>query len=102
MARKQKKWHYIYKTTNLVNSKFYIGMHSTDNLEDEYIGSGKYLWNSIRKHGRENFKIEFLEFFENRENLKAREKVLVNENLLKDPMCMNLVIGGEGGARRGE
>jgi hypothetical protein len=72
-------------------------MHSTSNLEDEYIGSGKRLWNSIRKHGRENHIMEILEWFPDRSSLKNREKELVNESLLQDPICMNLAIGGEGG-----
>ena len=97
MPRKQKKYHYIYKTTNLLNDKFYIGMHSTDNLNDGYLGSGKRLKYSIAKYGVENFKIEYLEFFEDRIRLVEREKNLVNEDLIKDPMCMNLAIGGEGG-----
>ena len=97
MPRKQKKYHFIYKTTNEVNGKFYVGMHSTDDLNDGYIGSGKYLWNSIRKHGRENFKFEILESFETREELKKKEEELVNEDMLKDPLCMNLKRGGFGG-----
>jgi len=97
MPRKQKKYHFIYKTTNEVNGKFYVGMHSTDDLDDGYIGSGKYLWNSIRKYGRENFRIEILESFESRGELKKREEELVNEDMLKDPLCMNLRKGGEGG-----
>ena len=72
-------------------------MHSTSNLEDGYIGSGKRLWYSIKKYGRENFKIEILEFVENRSSLKLREKELVNESLLLDPLCMNLQLGGGGG-----
>jgi hypothetical protein len=95
--RKEKKYHYIYKTTNLKNGKFYVGMHSTDNLNDGYLGSGTRLRRSIRRNGIENFKIEYLEFFNNRNDLANREKELVNENLLKDPMCMNLKIGGDGG-----
>lgn len=93
----QKKYHYIYKTTNLINGKFYIGMHSTNNLKDGYLGSGKQLRYSIRKYGIEKFKIDYLEFFDNRIDLANREKQLVNEDLLKDPMCMNLKSGGEGG-----
>lgn len=97
MPRKQKKYHVIYKTTCKVNNKYYVGMHSTDDLNDGYIGSGKYLWNSIRKHGKENFEVEFLEFFENRKDLINHEIELVNEDLIKDPLCMNLKPGGRGG-----
>jgi len=97
MPRKQKTYHYIYKTTNLINGKYYIGMHSTNNLEDGYIGSGKRLWYSINKYGKDNFKCEIIEMLPNREALKRREKELVNEELLKDNMCLNLQPGGGGG-----
>jgi hypothetical protein len=95
--RKERKYHYIYKTTCKVTDKFYVGMHSTDNLEDGYMGSGKRLWRSIRKHGIENHEKEVLEFLPNRSSLKKREKEIVNEKFLENPMCMNLMIGGEGG-----
>lgn len=97
MARKQHTHHYIYKTACRVTGRYYIGMHSTSNLEDGYIGSGKRLWYSIRKHGRENHEREILEFLPDRKALKEREKELVNESMLRDPMCMNLKTGGEGG-----
>ena len=97
MPRKQKKYHFIYKTTNLLNEKFYVGMHSTDNLEDGYLGSGKRLGYSIRKYGLENHKFEILEFLPSREELKKREAEVVNEEMLKHPLCMNLKFGGEGG-----
>ena len=97
MARKEKKYHYIYKTTNLKNGKYYVGMHSTDNLEDGYMGSGKRLRRSLNKYGKENFKFEILEFLPDRTSLKEREKELVNEELIKDSLSMNLTIGGEGG-----
>ena len=97
MPRKQHTYHFIYKTVNQVNGKFYIGMHSTSNLEDGYIGSGKRLWYSIRKYGRENFIMEIQEFLADRHSLKDREKEIVNEGMLQDPMCMNLAIGGHGG-----
>ena len=97
MARKQKQYHFIYKTVNQVNGKWYVGMHSTSNLEDGYIGSGKRLRYSIRKYGIENFKMEIQEFLPDRRSLKEREKEIVNEDLLHDSMCMNLKLGGEGG-----
>ena len=97
MTRKEKKYHFIYKTTNLKNGKFYVGMHSTHNLNDGYLGSGLRLRRSIRRNGIENFKLEILEFLPNRNSLKEREKELVNEDLLKEPNCMNIQPGGGGG-----
>ena len=97
MTRKPKKYHYIYKTTNLKTGRFYVGMHSTDDLNDGYIGSGTKLRRSIRKNGKENFKFEILEFLTDRASLKEREAQLVNEDLIKNPLCMNIVFGGGGG-----
>lgn len=97
MARTQKKYHYIYKTICLITNRFYIGMHSTDNIDDNYLGSGKRLWNSINYHGKENHKKEILEFFSSRDELKLREKEIVNKELINDVYCMNLQLGGGGG-----
>jgi hypothetical protein len=101
MPRKKKKYHFIYKTTNNINKKYYIGMHSTHNIDDGYMGSGLKLRRSLKKYGNENHIIEILEFLPNREKLKEREKQIVNENILKDNMCMNLQIGGGGGFLNG-
>lgn len=97
MPRKEHLYHFIYKTTNLINQKYYIGMHSTNDLNDGYLGSGDNLRRSIKKYGKINFKFEIIEFLPNRELLSNREKELVNENTLKDKMCMNLRPGGHGG-----
>lgn len=91
---KNKKYHIIYKTTCNVTGKWYIGMHSTDNLEDGYQGSGTHLWFSIRKHGKEAHTTEILEHCIDRASLILREKELVNEDTLKQAMCMNLMMGG--------
>lgn len=88
--------HFLYKSTNLINNKFYVGVHSTYNLKDGYLGSGKRLKKSIEKYGKENFKIEILEFFESREELLKKESEVVNEILLADEKCMNLKCGGIG------
>jgi len=97
MARKEHKWHYIYKITCLKNNRYYIGMHSTSNLEDGYFGGGKRIKNSVKKHGKKEHRKEILEFLDNRELLKNREIEIVNEELLDDPLCINLQLGGGGG-----
>lgn len=95
MPRKvRKKYHYLYKTTNVINGNYYIGIHSTYKMKDGYLGSGTRLWNSIYKYGKENFIKEELEFFETREELLQREKEVVNEKMLQDSHCMNLIVGG--------
>jgi hypothetical protein len=97
MPRAPKKYHYIYKTSCLITGRFYVGMHSTDNLDDGYLGSGKILRYSIAKHGRENHVKHILQFAKDRTALALLEAELVNESLLSDPLCINLKYGGAGG-----
>jgi hypothetical protein len=97
MGRKKPHIHYIYKTTCNVTKRYYIGMHSTTNLEDGYLGSGKRLRYSIRKYGKENHTKEILEFLLTREELVIRESEIVNKILISDKFCMNLKEGGFGG-----
>jgi hypothetical protein len=97
MARKEKTIHYLYKTTCLITNRYYIGMHSTSNLDDGYMGSGKRLRYSIRKHGKENHIKEILEFFENRDLLIEAEKKAITPEMITDKNCMNLKEGGYGG-----
>jgi len=97
MGVKEKKYHFIYKTTNLLNGKYYYGMHSTDNLKDGYMGSGIRISYSLNKYGRENHKQVIIEFCDSREELKKREKEIVNLNEISKENCMNLMVGGEGG-----
>jgi hypothetical protein len=97
MARKEKDIHYLYKTTCLVTNRYYIGMHSTNNLDDGYMGSGRRLRASIRKHGVNNYKKEILEFFESRELLIEAEIKAITLEMLTDTNCMNLINGGTGG-----
>jgi hypothetical protein len=97
MTRKKANIHYLYKTTCLITSRWYIGMHSTCNMDDGYMGSGKRLRYSIRKYGKENHVKEILEFFETRELLVEAEKKAITEDMVKDTNCMNLAEGGVGG-----
>jgi hypothetical protein len=89
--------YYIYQITNLINSKIYVGVHQTSNLDDGYMGSGIRITRSIQKHGIANFKKDILEFFENSELMYAREKEIVTEEFLLREDTYNLRRGGFGG-----
>lgn len=94
------KVHYIlYKTENLINGKFYYGVHATNNLRDGYLGSGKILKKAILKYGKENFLRTDLEFFNSMEEAYSREGEVVTEELIKDPNCYNAKLGGLGGTK---
>lgn len=87
----------IYRTTNLINQKIYIGKHQTDNLDDGYLGSGKYLKRSMDKHGIENFQKEILFVFDNEEEMNAKEAELVNKDFVLQESNYNICVGGQGG-----
>lgn len=94
---KGKKYHFTYKTTNLIKGTYYLGMHSTNHLKDGYLGSGKRLYYELNKYGKENFKFEILEHFKNREDLVQAEKKLITEQDINNNKCLNLKPGGTGG-----
>jgi hypothetical protein len=84
----------IYKTTNLVNGKYYIGKHQTKNLRDGYIGSGKYLKRAIEKYGKDSFVTDILYVFDEEWKMNLAEKILVT---IDQETCYNLCSGGKGG-----
>jgi len=86
--------HIIYKTTCRITGKFYIGIHTTTDIDDKYIGSGTRLLSSIKKYGRKNHIRKVIETCSNEKELYQKEKEIVNDDLLKNKSCLNLKIGG--------
>ncbi len=69
--------HYtVYKTTNKINGKCYIGTHKTKDLNDGYMGSGTLLKRAIAKYGVEQFTKEILFDFDNPAAMKDLESNL--------------------------
>ncbi len=91
-------FHYVYRIDNLLNNKFYIGVRTSKILpeKDNYFGSGKIIKDAIRKYKKQNFKKTILNIFETRALANAKEKELVNGELVNNPLCYNLVLGGSG------
>lgn len=93
------KDYYVYKTTNILNGKFYIGKrHYRKKDEKWYLGSGIYLNRAIKKFGRENFKKEIVEWCSSSEEVNLREKFWIAKlDALNPKIAYNLAPGGEGG-----
>ena len=91
------KYNFVYKTTNNLNGDYYYGVHSTNNLDDGYMGSGARINRSINKYGKENFTREIVQFFSRKKCAYSLESAIVTQKLIDDPHCLNLAIGGFGG-----
>ena len=89
--------HSVYKTTNLINQKYYIGKHSSVDPNDKYLGSGKALLKAIKKYGILNFKKEILFIYEQEVDAYNKEREILEElDGINDPLCYNLCYGGVG------
>lgn len=88
------KYNYIYKTTNLINGKFYVGRHSSNKEpeKDRYLGSGKNFIKALKKHRRINFKREILEFCDNFIEMCEKEVYWIKKlNAVKSPLGYNAI-----------
>ena len=91
-----KKYHYFYKITNPNTGEFYYGIHSTNNLHDDYMGSGVRLKKMYKAVGKDKFVKDIIEYFDTREQALDYEQSVVDEAMVSDPLCLNMITGGIG------
>lgn len=87
----------VYRTINKVNNKIYVGVHKTNNLNDEYLGSGEILLKAINKYGRENFRREIINTYTRKKDAYNLEKLIVNKSFIRNQNTYNIRLGGYGG-----
>jgi len=95
------RYHVVYETICRVNGKRYIGVHSTDSLDDGYLGSGSRLKRDIRKFGRTEFTRQVLSHHTTRSEALQEEARLVDAAWLNRPDVYNLYVGGGSNPRAG-
>lgn len=90
--------YYIYKITNKINNKIYVGKHlDKSNSIDNYMGSGVVLKNAQKKYGIENFSKEILEEC-SKEDANQRERFWISKlNSSNHNVGYNITQGGDGG-----
>ncbi len=98
----------VYKTTNLITNKIYIGFHKLNSIDDilmgesiydsifsdGYLGSGKVMKRALEKYGPENMKQELLLVTDDKSEAEDTEKELVNREFVDRDDTYNLSIGG--------
>jgi hypothetical protein len=85
----------IYKTTNLITGKIYIGQDSKN--DPNYYGGGLKLKHAIKKYGKENFEKILIEYCTSYELLNSREKYWISQYDSTNPSIgYNIDIGGNG------
>lgn len=90
---------YIYKITNKINGKIYVGKHKYDKpeIDESYWCSGSYIMRSINKYGTENFTRELICICETLEELNEKEKYWISTlNSMDKNIGYNLTRGGDG------
>lgn len=84
----------VYITTNLINKKQYVGSHKTNNIDDNYLGSGKIIVKSIKKYGKENFKRKILKECETIEEARKLEETYIKQYNTLNPNGYNISPNG--------
>lgn len=94
------KLHYVYKITNNINRRYYVGVRTFNGIvqTDPYMGSGKIIRLAIKKQGIQNFSKQILGIFHDKQLAYLYEQLIVNQDFVDDPNTYNIKIGGVGGS----
>lgn len=87
---------YIYRTTNTVNGKTYVGQHKSSSFDRSYLGSGRLLKLAISKYGRRSFTVEVLQWCETKEELDSAEIEQIKSHRERGLAEYNIAPGGGG------
>ena len=88
------KFFTIYEIKNKINNNIYIGCHITENINDNYMGSGVNIKNAIKNEGIDNFEKKTIYIFDNKEKMLSKEKEIVNDVFIKREDTYNIIPGG--------
>lgn len=91
------KHYLIYQIQNKLNGMIYIGQHITDNINDDYMGSGIWIKRAIAKYGVENFEKTILFECSSKDEMNKKEAEIVNKDFIAREDVYNIKLGGEGG-----
>ena len=87
-------YHIVYLTTNLINNKIYVGVHSTWNLDDGYLGTGQNIKRAIKKYGKVNFKRHILFYCLYEQDAYKLESCIVDVEFINRRNTYNIKLGG--------
>ena len=96
---RRKALFYIYRITNKINGKTYVGQYEYKKLNDNYMGSGILLKRAQKKYGMKNFKKEILVFnISKQEHADLLEEtfIAVEREKVGKENCYNVADGGQG------
>jgi len=89
------KYHYTYRIVNLATGNYYLGCHTTSNLQDGYMGSGVLIGKAIKFYGVMHFKKIVLCMYSTRAKMFRAERRLITRAIVDDPFSYNLITGGK-------
>lgn len=93
------KFNYLYKLVNKINGTIYYGVHRTNNLNDDYMGSGMILKRAKKKYGITNFAKYIIKFFKTYQEALDEEKKIVTLDFIKNNKTYNIKEGGYGNCK---